>query len=1330
MQSNFSLIITADYPNRSADFRLLDKSGSQIAYKQTNFKSIPVSRQQGLFNLRSYVRNLVVEGEEGEATADIGVCIAEEVLGEEIFLKLWEATSQRSLCIQLPGAAKEGNILAAALARVPWEIARPSANHPTLGERNLLVRVVHDMKAPATQPLPLSKDECLRVLFVFAESRKSSPLALRLERQVLLHLFENRIYPQRRVIADFLTHGVTRERLEEQIRDRSGYHIVHWSGHGHLNLLELARPGGVSDHLTGQELLDLFNRAGGYIPHLFFLSACHSGDILRVEDWQDFLAVAQGKELGTKQHTSSKVKDIHIEVQPGYTGTAHALLQGGVPSVVAMRYAVGDEYARELAVEFYDALLAHKQPKSVASALTLARRSLLDPNRHNLSPYDACDHATPVLYGAEQVDLGLQKGRSPQLDIRNPRLHHIVELTSLGHQHFVGRTWELAGMGAEFIGSGRGEEVKPVAVITGLGGMGKTALIAEALSLWESKFEWILLYQAKPNALSFDATLSDIHLKLNGELGRYHEHVKSRPADAIYRSASAEFTGQERIDRLTRNLIRALKDEPILLVLDNFETNLKPRPQTDDGSEQAWAYHDVSWDQCLEMLAEGLVGTPSRVLITSRKPLAAPARNGCHRIVLGPLPASEAALYLREHAGLRKMVFSGDEAEQALARRLLTASRFQPLLMDRLARLATGGEGLRPKLMQALEALESRHTYSQLPNLFTKVPEGGKELAYLKSALAISLDQLIQDSSIEVRRLLWMIALANEPISLDLLMSAWSSEYLEQQQLQQVKQMIDTLPPDLRAEIDAMPLKAEVWPDLAPLLRQLVVIGMITEGRTGSEDNNPYFTCHELVRERILVWMDDHQEDQADLTADTIRLAYSERLSTSFFYLENKDMTAAIDVGIRAMVYCMQARAYERLGDFATGVVTSIRNLGILEGLLPHLESAIRSTPEGRSRWLCFATLADAFRLSGQPDTSLIYYEQAIVQARTAAEAKGENENLAWSDLGWITCNFANALCDIGELDGSRQRFLDSAEAAKRAGDPAIYTYAYEMEALRVSIYQGKTADVLPEIKAKLDQIEIWWLKHCSGQSVPEAPDSEALARAIISALDIARDAHFSQEDWEAALICIDTGLDVKRALKRPAEDIALTRVNRSSALANLGRYSEAQAEMEDCLQIFRNDPANRATVLGSLSLLFGDQGDLDQAITQQRRALAIREQLPYPKERAVSHNNLANFLNHRSRPFDLAEASRHQLAALIYRLVSVLKQDIQASLQNYTNDFRRANDSGTALIVARVGEILDDPAFVSLDEWLHQRQVDPVELQAEVDQFLERARQQALEQE
>ena len=168
MQSSFDLIITADYPTRTAELRLLDAHGSQLAFRQTLFGNIPISRQQGLFDLRDYLRNYVQDGKEAASVAEIGVCIAEEVLGEEIFHKLWESESQRALRIQLPGAADVENHLAAALARVPWEIARAAPGQPTLGDRNLVVRIVHEMSASVTEPLDLGPDEPLRVLFVFA----------------------------------------------------------------------------------------------------------------------------------------------------------------------------------------------------------------------------------------------------------------------------------------------------------------------------------------------------------------------------------------------------------------------------------------------------------------------------------------------------------------------------------------------------------------------------------------------------------------------------------------------------------------------------------------------------------------------------------------------------------------------------------------------------------------------------------------------------------------------------------------------------------------------------------------------------------------------------------------------------------------------------------------------------------------------------------------------------------------------------------------------------------------------------------------------------------
>ncbi len=1336
MSARFDLIITTDTASLVAEFQLRDADGVQLAFHQADFSALAKSRQDALVDLRNYLRVCVDEGQEAAAVADIGVCIAEDVLGPAVFEALWRSKSQRTLCIQLPGATQQHNSLAAELARVPWEIARPSAKQQTLGERNLLVRIVHDAQAPATQPLELKPDEALRVLFVFAEARGSRPLGARQERRALLGMLQKEVYPQRRVVAHFLTHGVTRERLQAQIVENGGYHVVHWSGHGHLNLLELSKPGGGKDHLSGDELLDLFTDAGGFLPRLFFLSACHSGDILRVRDWNDFIAIAQGKEPGTKA-ADVETRELDLREQPGFTGTAHALLQGGVPSVIAMRYAVGDDYARELAVEFYRAFLAHAAPKHAAAALNLARQAMRDSRKHNAAQFAVCDHATPVLYGEDDPRLTLANGRSPEFNPRSPRLHQITELTTAGHQHFVGRTWELAGLGADFIGASTGTEVKPVAVITGLGGMGKTALVAEALALWETRFEWVLLYQAKPNALGFDRDfLQNIHLRLTDKSDAYRLRIGVNSRDAIWLRPEGDFIGQRRWDVMLDNLIAVLRSEPMLLVLDNFETNLKPQRK----GETASACQDPAWDHCLAALARELVGTPSRVLITCRRPLAALADGAAYPVPLGPLPSSEAALYLRAHPALSRMVFGSNSDEQALAMRLLNASRFHPLLMHRLARLAAD-LALRPQLLQALETLEKTKDFAQLPALFSTRAGDDTELAYLNDALAASLDQLIRDAGPDARRLLWMIALANDPVPLGLLAAVWSGESHEQQQLREIKQMLDVLPslpavaqeklkamsPEYRAMLDALPPEPPPQPDIAPLLRQLVNVGLVTEERSGPDDANPELSCHELVRERIRAWMTHQSQNHGDLTENTIRLAYAERLQAAFKKLQHQSMSLALQAGSRALVYCVQAEAWDRLGGFADRLVAATNDTRLLEALIPHLQTAAEAAPEGKTQWSCLCYRADAIRNSGQADVSLPIYAQAATLARAAAETGGDGAQKAWSDLAWIIGNWAYALVETGKLDAARQCLLESADAAKIAAHPAIEVIARELEALRIDIKQGKVDTTLPEIERRLAQVQTWWKQHRAGQAVSEAPNAEVLARAFISALDVAQDADFARKDWESALRRVDAILNVERGLQRTAEDIGATRMNRANVLMQLDRLGEAKAELEACLALFQNKPDGSAKVLSSLAMLFEKQGDIAQAITQERRALALLDQLPYPTDRAISHEKLANNLEQHDSPDDLTESSRHQLAALLYRLVMAHWQHLQGSLSNYAMRFRHAHATGTEFTAPSVADLLAVPAFAKLELWLRHEQTDLDELQAAVDECLDLARQAAL---
>jgi tetratricopeptide (TPR) repeat protein len=1290
MPISFDLHITADAINHTAEIRLLDGHGSQLAYRHADFKSISLSRRLGLFDLRNYVRNYVDASKEAAAVADIGVCIAEEVLGTEIFLQLWKPQSQRTLRIHLPNATLEGDRFAAALARIPWEIGRPGVDKETLEQRSLLVCVVHDGAETVNQPLALDKDEPLRVLLIFAEAPKSRPLSARREWQELQRLLQREIYPKRRVVAHVLSHGVTRERLHAQIQENNGYHIVHWSGHGHMNSLELAKPGGMRDTLSGQDLLDIFVKAGGFVPCVFFLSACHSGDIAQIKDWKDFLTAAEASESSAKDAGPPiDMKDIPLKEESGYTGTAHALLAGGVSSVVAMRYSVGDDYARGLGVEFYRALLAHAQPKAVAVALTMARQAMRDSKKHQQARFAACDHATPVLYGAERFGLIVPEGRSPALDTRDPRLHRIAELTTAEHKHFVGRTWELAGLGADFIGASHSVEAKPVAVITGLGGMGKTALTAEALALWQTRFQWVLIYQAKPNALPFEATLTDINLKLMGELGRYHDHVRSNPADAIHRVATPEFTGSARLERLVSNLIRALRDEAILLVLDNFETNLKLHAvSAPQATEPAWDCQDQSWDECFKRLAMELVGTSSRVLITCRRPLAALIGTPFHATQLGPLSPGEAALYLREHAGLSKMVFGEDATERELAKRLLIASRFHPLLMDRLARLATGDAALRRRFLEALETLETRSDFSKLPTLFGTSEGDSRELAYLNDALAVSIDRLIESADPQGRRLLWIIAVANDPEALQLVRHVWSRTASDE--------------------------KRPLLPDPVSLLHYLVSLGLVTEEPSRPHDDNPNVTCHELVRERIRAWMEGHPQDRADLTESSIRVAYAMELESFFGVLMRKNEETALEAGRRAIVYYVEAEAYEQLSRFALAVVVTAGDPRLLSGLIPHLQAAARAAPPGRPGRLCLLILADAMDNAGRSNESLPFYEEAAVLAKTAAEKGGAEASREWLDYAMIVGNWAVALRHVSEFETSRLLQHERARALKHAGAHEVEILSAELEALRLDVDDGRAAEVLRDIERRVAQMQDWWHRPQKAAPMPE----HQFAHMYESALDLDRVAQSMVGDWDAALRRTEELLKLGAEQERPIEHQMIYQRNRANALIELKRFPEAKRVLEQCLQVFQNDPTNRARTLNGLAELFAKQKDLAQAIIQMRRSLAILDTLPRPAERSITHTGLGFYLRQSGEAVAKTEAARHLLAALVY----AIETDYGHGAQQVMNALKFRSQE--APVLPKLAVLLAEPQFQPLKEWLRERSADISELQALVDQALELTRQ------
>lgn len=106
-----------------AELQLRDAGGNHRA----DFSLLSPSQKRGLFDLRNFIRHYAGEGQEAAHVAEIGVCIADAVLGTDIIAVLELSEWERTLRIQLPGATDPNDHLAAALVRPRMAASRPDS---------------------------------------------------------------------------------------------------------------------------------------------------------------------------------------------------------------------------------------------------------------------------------------------------------------------------------------------------------------------------------------------------------------------------------------------------------------------------------------------------------------------------------------------------------------------------------------------------------------------------------------------------------------------------------------------------------------------------------------------------------------------------------------------------------------------------------------------------------------------------------------------------------------------------------------------------------------------------------------------------------------------------------------------------------------------------------------------------------------------------------------------------------------------------------------------------------------------------------------------------
>src|SRR5262245_57956776 len=138
MPALFILDLATDTPARRATLRLKDEHGVHLAAHQVALDDPAPALWSGLFDTRRHVDRVKDVEARALQLAGLGQFLGEHVLGSGIAGKLAEGLDQRTVLVRLPDPTQ--NDLAAAFARVPWEIARAPGDARTLLDRNVVVR--------------------------------------------------------------------------------------------------------------------------------------------------------------------------------------------------------------------------------------------------------------------------------------------------------------------------------------------------------------------------------------------------------------------------------------------------------------------------------------------------------------------------------------------------------------------------------------------------------------------------------------------------------------------------------------------------------------------------------------------------------------------------------------------------------------------------------------------------------------------------------------------------------------------------------------------------------------------------------------------------------------------------------------------------------------------------------------------------------------------------------------------------------------------------------------------------------------------------------------
>ncbi|MGW5580019.1 AAA family ATPase [Micromonospora chokoriensis] len=1121
-----------------------------------------------------------------EVVARLGGFIAREVLGPAVMAELGGHTPVR-LRIQVAEATF--------LTALPLELAHLDGVPLAQNERvQVSFRVTADRA-----PTKTSSTTAVRLLAVFSLPTGTTSLRLRSERQQLTQLVRQVARP---VEVQIVQWGVTREVLADRMARDGGPEVLHLSGHGRHSGLLLEGPGGAPDEIDASGLVDLLRPGAGRL-RLVFVSTCESA--APPPRWVDL------------DQPGPQVAD--LAAAPASLGVR--LARELDCTVLAMRYPVTDDVAGELAIAFYTGLIDSGLDAGTAAAQAVRKVAAAGVS----AARPALSLAAPVLIGPDDVTvLGVDLLTAPanaQPVAADPLTGFTplsVGSTPAAPDRFVGREQLMTFAGAAL----RQDSASPVIVLTGMAAVGKTACAVELVHRHQADFGTVVFWSAPER----DADQQDT-------LTAFVDAVDRGVGDAVVFPLVTADDQQGWVAAVAALLDRCDRQRA-LLVLDNAESLL-----TAGGH---WG--DRRWLDLLTMLAAR--SGPTRLLVTSRIPPAAPTGAGVRQLSVEPLSDSEASALVRQLPNLRRLLHIDDPAG-------------------------------RPESAGSTSADDVAHRVDRaLVNAVLATAQGHPKLLELADAAAVEpaeLSRLLQVTGQPADREHW----------LDETLTGWTRETtrrLDPAALLMV-QLLAAVEPAHRFPGTIRVVWPDVWKELGP-----------REPAPPSDAMLSVLADAALTQPRTLLGTSIPAGADATGATDVIRYEVHPAVAATVRADTSEQVAGAMDV-ILADAWQQVAREQEDRGDRETTAVVVGAYLAAVPYLLRQssftraagcLGAALRRDASPRTAWIALSYAAALDPATPGRDLVLAMALQPLepVEAERLLrqEVAAPDEEVAAVAAGAL----ANQLHQQGRLAEALE-LAERHEQLVRRGSPWRRAGA-RVTRLQVLHESGHARQALTEVTTLLDELRTV----STEQTAPDGPGDVAwvVRRA---ALSLAVSAALTLKQWQVALDHNQVLLDSVQRRGAAETEVAFFWFNDAHALIQLGRFDEARKVLTYCQRVFdeHGDELSLSRAIGTAALLAAKQGNLTEAVDLEQTALRLAYRHPLAADLAAGHQLLGNHLGKLGT--DPAGQLGHHLAgALLTRitgsvLLPTFLHPVAADLHTYGQSWLPAD---LAALAARVGRV------------------------------------------